>query len=132
MKLFTRRERTAILILCIAALIGTGIRLYLNKYHSEEEIRIIKGAVEVPEGVKAGSTTSEELSLTIDINSTTAEELETLPGIGPVKAKAIIDYRKEHGVFKIPADIQKVPGIGEKTFLRIKPYITAGVDSTNY
>ena len=132
MKLFTRRERTAIIILCIAALIGAGIRLYINKYRPEEEIRIIKGAVEVPESVKAGSLAVEDLNLIVDINSAHAEELETLPGIGPVKAKAIIDYREEHGVFKTPADTQKVPGIGIKTFQRMKPYITTAEDSANY
>ena len=51
----------------------------------------------------------------ININTATQEELETLPGIGPSKAQAILVYREENGAFKTIEDILEVPGIGEKT-----------------
>ncbi|MGC9099977.1 MAG: helix-hairpin-helix domain-containing protein [Caldisericum sp.] len=60
----------------------------------------------------------------ININSATKEELMTLPGIGEVKANAIIDYRTKHGPFKSIHDIVNVSGIGEKTFEKIKDLIT--------
>jgi competence protein ComEA len=48
----------------------------------------------------------------VHINSATAEELETLPGIGPSLAQAIIDYRDEHGLFTSVEDLDNVPGMG--------------------
>jgi comEA protein len=48
----------------------------------------------------------------VHINSATVEELETLPGIGPSLAQAIIDYRDEHGPFASLDDLDNVPGMG--------------------
>lgn len=59
----------------------------------------------------------------ININLADQKELERLPRIGPVTAKAIIEYRKQHGPFKRPEDLQKVRRIGPKTVEKIKPYI---------
>ena len=56
----------------------------------------------------------------VNINSASKEQLETLDGVGPVKAQAIIDYRKKNGPFKKVEDIKKVDGIGEATFNAIK------------
>ncbi|WP_223836760.1 ComEA family DNA-binding protein [Paenibacillus oceani] len=62
----------------------------------------------------------------IDINRASAAELQQLPGIGPSKAKAIIDYRTAGGGFKSPEELMKVKGIGEKTFEQLKPRIHIG------
>jgi len=62
----------------------------------------------------------------IDINTATQAELETLPGIGPVTAQKIIDYRTENGPFQTIEDIQNVSGIGPATFDKIKDRITVG------
>lgn len=51
----------------------------------------------------------------VNINTATAEQLAALPGIGPVKAKAIIDYRKKNGKFTNIKDLVNVKGIGEQT-----------------
>jgi competence protein ComEA len=56
----------------------------------------------------------------VNINSASKEQLETLDGVGPVKAQAIIDYRKKNGPFKKVEDIKKVDGIGDATFNSIK------------
>src|SRR5699024_7920300 len=56
----------------------------------------------------------------IRINETTQEEIETLNGIGPSKAEAIIQYREEHGYFQTLEDLLEVSGIGEKTLDHIK------------
>lgn len=60
----------------------------------------------------------------ININTATAEELDLLPDIGPVRAKAIIAYREEFGPFTSVEDLLYVEGIGEKTLAKILEYIT--------
>jgi len=59
----------------------------------------------------------------ININTASAEELDKLPEIGPVKAQAIVEYRKANGPFKSPEDIEKVKGIKAGTFAKIKDYV---------
>src|SRR5258707_7406556 len=56
----------------------------------------------------------------VNINTATKEQLDALPGIGPVKAQAIIDYRTKNGPFKSLDDVKKVNGIGDATFDKIK------------
>src|SRR5690625_2610054 len=55
------------------------------------------------------------LSDKVHVNRATVTELETLSGIGPAKAAAIINYRDEHGPFQSVEDLLNVPGIGQKT-----------------
>jgi competence protein ComEA len=62
----------------------------------------------------------------VNINTASQVELEALHGIGPAKAKAIIDYRKKKGPFKTPGDLEKVKGIGPATMKRLRPEITVG------
>lgn len=59
----------------------------------------------------------------ININTASAAELEALPGIGPVLAQRIIDYRQANGPFGRLEDIKKVKGIGDKTFEDLKDLI---------
>ncbi len=56
----------------------------------------------------------------ININTATQQQLESLNGIGPVKAKAIIDYRTKNGAFKSVDDLKKVSGIGDKTLEKLR------------
>lgn len=62
----------------------------------------------------------------ININSAIQSELDTLPGIGPVTARAIIQYRLENGPFINIEAIQEVSGIGPVTFEKIMEFITVG------
>ncbi len=59
----------------------------------------------------------------VDINHAGAAEFETLPGIGPTRAAAIVAHREEHGPFGVPGDLRAVSGIGEVTFQNLAPLI---------
>jgi len=63
-------------------------------------------------------------SASININKASQKELESLPGIGPVYAQRIIEYRQSRGPFKSKEEIKEVKGIGEKTFSKIKDLIS--------
>ena len=62
----------------------------------------------------------------VNINTATVTDLDTLPGIGPTTAQAIVDYRLQHGPFQIIQDIRKVEGIGPATFENIQNFINVG------
>jgi len=59
----------------------------------------------------------------ININTATASQLVSLPGIGPKTAEKIIEYRNKNGKFKTKEEIMNVRGIGEKKYARIKDKI---------
>ena len=62
----------------------------------------------------------------ININTADAAELDKLPGIGPAKAAAILEYRRTHGFFRVPEELMKVPGIKEGTYGKLAERITVG------
>lgn len=70
------------------------------------------------------TTSSPSVSAIVNINTGSLTELDTLPGIGPAYAQAIINYRSTNGPFIRIEDIQKVKGIGPKTFEKLKSKIT--------
>ena len=62
----------------------------------------------------------------VNINTADAAQLQRLPGIGQVRAGAIVADREENGPFRIPEDITRVSGIGQGTLEEILEYITVG------
>lgn len=66
----------------------------------------------------------------VNINTATQAELETLEGVGPVKAKAIVDYRKKNGAFKSIDELEKVDGIGAITLGNIRKDVTTSGKTT--
>lgn len=71
-----------------------------------------------------GNTSTTEQTPLVNLNTADETQLQTLTGIGPAKAKAIIAYRTENGLFQTIEDLKKVTGFGEKTFEKLKPSIT--------
>jgi competence protein ComEA len=91
--------------------------------------------------LKAAGGTTEEADLTglelfvpetaqgpqtqrIDVNRAEVWLLDALPGIGPTRAQAIVDYRQKNGPFRSTNELMKVDGIGTSTYERIRPLIT--------
>ncbi len=60
----------------------------------------------------------------VNINTATQAELETLPGIGPVTAQAILQWRTDNGAFSAVDELMEVSGIGEATLADIAPFVT--------
>lgn len=60
------------------------------------------------------------------VNSASAQQLEAVKGIGPAKARAIVDYRSRNGPFKSLDDLSKVDGIGPKSLEKMKPELQLG------
>lgn len=61
---------------------------------------------------------------TVNINTADAAALDTLPGVGPALAQAIVDYRAENGLFGAPEDLMKVRGIGAAKFKKLEARIS--------
>lgn len=59
----------------------------------------------------------------VNLNTATAEQLDTLPGIGPALAGRILDWREQHGRFSSVDELQEVSGIGPKTFAELAPLV---------
>src|SRR5688572_26981478 len=57
----------------------------------------------------------------INLNTATQAQLESLPGLGAKVAERILEYRQKNGAFKKVEDLMNVKGIGEKSFLKLKP-----------
>ncbi len=61
-----------------------------------------------------------EVTQQVDLNSATQATLQTIKGIGPARAKAIIDYRNEHGPFKSVDDLLQVKGVSSNFFEKVR------------
>lgn len=70
------------------------------------------------------SSVDENVTKLVNINTATVEELDSLPGIGEVKAKAIVEYRETFGLFHTVDELTKVSGIAKSTMEKLRPYVT--------
>lgn len=74
-----------------------------------------------PSGAVVGSPSAAPV---VNLNSATPEQLDELPGVGPVTSASIIDWRTEHGGFTAVEELLEVSGIGEVTLAELRPYVT--------
>jgi competence ComEA-like helix-hairpin-helix protein len=128
MGIFTTRDRTAIAVISTLILIGWGIRYTARAPASNNEPRLIKSAVEPPLSL---SEDTDQAGAPVDINTAPVSRLETLPMIGPVRARAIIEWRSAHGPFRDIGDITRVPGIGPATLESLREHIVVQFDTTD-
>ena len=103
------------------ALPGTdlsGLNLARKVVHGEQ---IVVGASHPPVAAATGAATA---SGPVNLNLATLADLDALPGVGPVTAQRILDWRTAHGQFASVDQLREVEGIGAKTFERLKSLVT--------
>lgn len=71
----------------------------------------------------ASAKAKKEIPHDVNINTADKELLTQIPGIGPVTADSILQYRKDNGQFKSLDELTKVKGIGDKSLAKFKPYL---------
>ncbi len=105
-----------------AAILADGDKIYIpaKPIILTEDSQTI-GNNSIPNSATETDSSHQQL---ININYATASELEKVPGIGPATSAKIIQYRQVHGLFRKLEDIKKVSGIGEKTYEKMKAFIS--------
>lgn len=141
---FTKRDQLIIIILIVVFIVSCGINIYKhlwsnNKKYTDYDQELIAFENKINTVIQKdillkknnniqtdnykAIQKKKELSLSLDINKATKEELEQLPYIGPVTAQRIVDYRTQVGRFKTVDELINVKGIGKKKINRVKSYI---------
>jgi comEA protein len=96
-------------------------KLHSNICSPKEEIYLKRN------GLLKNDTSSNDrdvrINFIVNINTASSKELQKLPGIGPVLARRIMEYRTQHGEFKSIEELKKVKGIGHRTMVRLKSLI---------
>lgn len=101
-----------------------GVQVYVPRRGDKVQVEGRVGAVSaVPNSAHTQARSSEAPSGKLNINTASAEQLESLPGVGPVTARAIIEYRRQNGGFRSVDELIEVRGIGPKRLEQIRPYV---------
>ena len=106
----------------LAQKITDQMQIIVPNLHSKQEEGVTEGNYE--KGNSSNTTSSNSKQGTVNINTATLEELQTIKGIGKKKAEAILQYRKEHGPFRTKEDLLQVKGIGKKALEAIESQVT--------
>jgi len=115
---FTRDERAVVVFLVLTVLVG-AIVLAVGRVDPSRVKGLRLETATALEEVAGSSAPVWPLNL----NTADETELKLLPGIGPVRAKAIIELRKALGYFSDPTDLLEVKGIGPRTLERMRPMV---------
>ena len=118
-----RRFVFAIVIL-LAALVAPASTIYAAQAVKAAPAAKAGSAAKGGSAAKARATADSPVNL----NSASVAQLQTLPGIGASTAQRIVEFRQKNGSFKKIEELMNVKGIGEKSFLKLKPLITIGAD----
>lgn len=114
-----------VLVTCIFAAFVLGFFAGRNLNRTPVQIRTLSTPAAMTAQTESAAEAPTE-AVIVDINTATSEQLQTLPGIGPVLAQRIIDYRNEYGTFDSIGELINVSGIGEKKLEAIWDLVTTG------
>ena len=117
------KKKSKVTIIVMVSIIVIGILLIVNNL-----LQTSQKKKEFQERMEILEKETEEVRK-VNINKADIETLVQLPGIGPVKAKAILDYREKIGQFQSLIEVTKVKGIGKKTLTKLLPYLEMIGDS---
>lgn len=122
------RESAQIKFLMGVTLILAALIVVYNAFYIPDAVSFTQISTDgsQSEELESGQTEKEEEKNPgkVPINRADETELDTLPGIGPALAKAIVEYREENGGFSSLEELMEVPGIGEKKFAELKDLIS--------
>ncbi len=110
----------------LAAKVADGSRIYVPRKGEQVPAAGSASAGAGGDGSGAAGGSSGGGGGPVDLNSATAEQLDTLPGVGPATASAILTYRTRHGRFKSVTELLEVPGIGPAKLEALRPLVTVG------
>jgi competence protein ComEA len=96
--------------------------------HSRGWLRAL--VLALPLALVAAPLAASALNGVVNVNTASAEELSVLPGVGPARARAIVELRQQRGGFKRIEDLLEVKGIGEASLAKLKPYLALEGKST--
>lgn len=119
----TKNAQTDYLNLADKVYDGQKIQV-MTKKEFKQQNNVSSESTKAEENVSDNSGGEASQEGKVNINSATALQLTSLPGIGTVKAEAIVAYREENGSFSSIEDIKNVSGIGDATFTNIESMIT--------
>lgn len=107
-----------IILLVPALVLMFMVGMFVGARNSDETVVPVESLPVLPEAETGDS------EVRLNLNTATAEELMSLPGIGEKLSQAIITYRNEIGTFQSVWQLEQISGIGVKTIERIEPYLT--------
>ena len=130
-----KKPAVGMLVLVTSVFAAFTAGFFVGRHLNRAPVRISQPAVqkedtpEIP--IKQETAAEAEVPVEIapqvvNINTATVQDFENLPGIGPVMAQRIVDYRNEHGPFKTVEELTKVKGIGESKLEELLDLITTG------
>jgi len=124
-----RSMRWIVVVIFVAGLLSGGMVVAQDKSGTPPGITGMAPAKAAPAADKMSTAAGKAATVTgpVDLNTADEATLKSLKGIGPVKAKAIVDYRQTNGPFKSVDDLKKVPGIGAKLLAQLKGKVTVGM-----
>lgn len=114
-----------IVLTCVFAAFMLGLFAGRNFNKMPVTVRSLPAVTEAPAEIQPENTAPTEPKI-IDLNTATSEQLQTLPGIGPVLAERILVYRQEIGTFTSVGQLMNVSGIGDKKLEELWDYVTVG------
>ncbi|GAA2458344.1 hypothetical protein GCM10010191_92820 [Actinomadura vinacea] len=102
---------------------ATGSLNLARKLVDGEQIPVGVRAPASPQAAAPAGPSAAGPGTPLDLNAATVEQLDQLPGVGPVLAQRIVDYRTQHGGFRSVDQLQEVSGIGARRFADLKSMV---------